>query len=288
MAGVQSLMLLWTFVLGCAVGSFLNVVIWRLPRGLTIGRPKRSFCPRCDHVIRWYDNIPLVSYAWLGARCRDCGGSISARYPIVEGLTGLIFALIYLQQGVNQATELGQVIVMMLVASLLIVGSAVDVDWLIIPDEITFFGLVGGAAAGLLVPGLHVGVEPYHTYARLTGMAHLDGLVGSLIGAAAGGLTVLIFAAIGAAMFRREAMGFGDVKLLAMVGAFFGWKVAIVAFFLAPFVGLLYGIPILIASDEHVMPFGPFLSVGSFVALLFRSYFCAYLEPMEYLVRHLL
>jgi leader peptidase (prepilin peptidase)/N-methyltransferase len=177
---------------------------------------------------------------------------------------------------------------MMMVASLLIVASAVDAEWLIIPDEVSFFGLLGGLLAGFLVPGLHVGSASYHTYESLTGMAHLDGLIGSAIGAAGGGLLVLVFAVAGTAIFRREAMGFGDVKLMAMLGAFFGWKVVVVTFFLSPFIGLLYGVPVLLFKGEHVMPYGPFLSVGALLAMVFRGVLCSYLEPLEYFVRLLL
>ncbi len=273
--------LAWVFVLGCAVGSMLNVLIWRLPRGLTVGEPRRSICPHCGHQIRWYDNIPVLSFFVLGRRCRDCGGPISWRYPMVELLTGLIFALIYFRQGIQVGTDAGQMVLMMLVAGLLIVASAVDVEWLIIPDEVSYFGILGGLLAGFLLPALHRGSAPYHTFESLTGMAHVDGLLASLIGLLSGGLLVLAAALVGAVIFRREAMGFGDVKLMAMLGAFFGWKVVVAAFFLSPFIGLLYGIPLLIFSDEHVMPYGPFLSIGALLALVFRTELCAMVEPLE-------
>jgi leader peptidase (prepilin peptidase)/N-methyltransferase len=267
----------WFFVLGCVVGSFLNVLIYRLPLGLGINAPRRSFCPHCKEPIAWRDNIPILSFLLLGRRCRRCGAPISWRYPLVEAVTGLLFALIYFRQGVQLDTDVGQIIVMLLLVSLLVVSSAVDMDWLIIPDEITFFGLLGGLLAGFLLPGLHVGKAVYDTFQTLTGMPHLDGLIGSAIGALGGGLMVLLFAVVGGVIFRKEAMGFGDVKLMAMIGAFFGWKVAVIAFFLSPFIGLLYGIPLLIFADEHVMPYGPFLSVGAMLAIVFRESLCGYL-----------
>ncbi len=280
-------MTLWCFVLGLAVGSFLNVLIWRLPRGLTLGEPSRSICPYCERTIRWYDNIPLLSFLLLGRRCRHCGAPISWRYPLVEGLTGLLFALIYFRQGIQAGTGPGQILIMMMAVSLLIAAAAVDVQWLIIPDEISFFGMAGGLLAGFLLPELHVGPAAYHTYEALTGLARLDGLIASLIGLFGGGLLVLAFAVVGTVIFRREAMGFGDVKLMAMIGAFFGWKVVVVTFFLSPFIGLLYGLPLLIFKEEHVMPYGPFLSTGALLAIIFRTNLCAYLEPLEQMV-HLL
>lgn len=273
--------LVWLFVLGCAVGSMLNVLIWRLPRGMAVGQPRRSFCPHCQGSIRWYDNIPLLSFAMLRGRCRDCGGGISWRYPIVEGLTGILFPLVYFRQGIQAGTDVGQIVIMMLLTSLLIVAGAIDLDWLIIPDEISVFGLAGGLLAGLLLPQLHVGPAPYHTFAGLTGYAHLDGLIASGIGAFGGGGMVLVFAVLGTFIFRREALGFGDVKLMAMIGAFFGWKVVVIAFFVSPFIGLLYGIPLLLTRGKHVMPYGPFLSMGAVLTLIFRTGLCAYLEPLE-------
>lgn len=278
----------WLFLFGCAVGSHLNVCLWRLPRGLTVSDPRRSFCPHCDHYIRWYDNIPLVSFLVLGRRCRDCGALISWRYFVVECLTGALFALIYFRQGIQAGTGVGQLVIMMLVTSLLIVASAVDLEFFIIPDEISVFGILGGLLAGFLLPQLHVGAETYHTCEALTGWANLDGLIGSAIGAVGGGAMVFFFAIAGHVIFRQEALGMGDVKLMAMIGAFFGWKVVLVTFFLSPFFGLLYGLPLMLISDEHVMPYGPFLSMGAVIALVFRTGLCSFLEPVEYLARLLL
>jgi len=264
----------FVLALGCAVGSFLNVIIWRLPRGLTINDPPRSICPQCGASIRFSDNVPLLSFLVLKGKCRACGGAISWGYPAVEGVTGVLFALIFFVQRASPLVDPGQAVVMALFASLLVAASAVDMQFFIIPDEISFFGLAGGVLAGLLVPGLHVGEQPYHTFASLTGLHHLDGLLGSVIGALGGGLLVLVFAVVGTLIFRREAMGMGDVKLMAMVGAFFGWKVASVAFFIAPFFGLLYGLPLLFIKRERIMPYGPFLSAGSLLTVFLRVPLC--------------
>ncbi|MHC4479543.1 MAG: prepilin peptidase [Planctomycetota bacterium] len=276
------------FILGSLVGSFLNVCIWRLPRGATIGRPRRSFCPRCGRTLRWHDNVPLLSFVLLRGRCRYCGGRISGRYPAVELLTALLFPLIYHRQGIQVGTGVGQLTLMMLMTALLIVAAAIDVEFLIIPDEIVVFGMLGGLLAGFLLPGLHVGQASYHTYEALTGHVHLDGLIGAVVGAVGGGGIVLLFALFGAIIFQQEALGFGDVKLMAMVGAFFGWKVVLIAFFLGPFFGLLYGIPVLVMHDEHVMPYGPFLAMGAVLALIFRGELTYYAELIEELARMIL
>jgi leader peptidase (prepilin peptidase)/N-methyltransferase len=281
MAPTQWMILVGTFALGCAVGSFLNVVIWRVPLGMGINEPSRSFCPRCRSWIRWHDNIPVLSFLLLRGRCRDCGERISPRYPLVELITGLLFALVYYRQGVQVGTGPGVLIVMMLVTALLIVSSGIDIDWLIIPDEVSLGGLVGGLLAGLLLPQLHVGPEPYHTFSAATAHPHLMGLAGAGVGAVVGGGTVLACALVGFLIFRREAMGIGDAKLMAMLGAFFGWKAAVMSFFIAPFIGLLYGIPLLLMDDEHVMPYGPFLSIAGLLAIIFRTAMTVRLEPLE-------
>ena len=270
------------FVFGCIIGSFLNVCIYRLPRGLSVLRPGRSFCPRCRTSIVWQDNIPLVSFLLLRGRCRWCGCLISWRYFIVEGLTGLLLAALYLAQGAASGVDPGQVVIMGLLTTLLIVASAVDMDFLIIPDELSVYGLAGGLLAGLLLPPLHVGGQPWHTFASGTG------LPASAIGAVVGGGIVLIAAVVGALIFRKEAMGLGDAKLMAMVGAFMGWKVAFAAFLVAPFFGLLYGVPLLIRKKEHVMPYGPFLSMATVLVMLARPAFCGYITLAQETVREVI
>jgi leader peptidase (prepilin peptidase) / N-methyltransferase len=268
-------MTLVVLALGCSVGSFLNVVIWRMPRGMSVRRPKRSFCPRCSTPIVWYDNLPVLSFLMLGRRCRACREPISWRYPTVELLTGLLFALVYFRLGVRGSAGPDELVIIMLVVALLVAGSAIDMDWFIIPDEINLFGILGGLLAGLLMPtsGLHVGDAAWHTFSTASA-GPMSGLLASGIGVLVGGGTVLLCACGGYLIFRKEAMGIGDAKLMAMVGAFFGWKIAVVAFFISPFIGLVYGVPLLLQKGEHVMPYGPFLSVGAIVTVLFRAALC--------------
>jgi leader peptidase (prepilin peptidase)/N-methyltransferase len=283
----QGVFLFLLFVLGGIVGSFLNVCIWRVPRGGRIGQPRRSYCPTCRASILWYDNVPVLSFILLRGRCRHCGEPVSWRYPAVELMAALIFPLVYFRQGVVGTTGGGEVAVMLLLVSLLIFASAVDIDFLIIPEEITVFGMIGGLLAGFLLPQIHVGTASYHTVQSLTGNPHWDGLIGSAVGLFSAGLLVLAIALLGALVFQREAMGFGDVSLMAMIGAFFGWKVALMAFFLAPFLGLLYGLPLLLMEDEHVMPYGPWLSLGAILTLVFREDLCYWPNILEDTVRQL-
>jgi len=138
------------------------------------------------------------------------------------------------------------------------------------------------------LPQLHVGTANYHTFASLTGRAGLDGLIGSLIGAVGSGVLVFLIGAFGRVVFQREALGFGDVMLMAMIGAFFGWKVVVTAFFLGSFLGLLYGLPLLLIKGEHAMPYGPFLSLGTVLTLVFRDQFSLYADLLEDAARMLL
>jgi leader peptidase (prepilin peptidase)/N-methyltransferase len=180
---------------------------------------------------------------------------------------------------------------MLLVTALLIFASAVDTEFTIIPEEVTIYGILGGLLAGFLMPQLHVGMADYQTFhltsGPLAGYAHLYGLFAAFIGAAGGGLMVFLFALLGRLIFQREALGFGDVTLMAMLGSFFGWKVVLIAFFLAPFFGLLYGLPLLLLKDEHLMPYGPFLSLGAVLTLVFRDVLCQYPALLEHFPRGL-
>lgn len=266
------------FVFGLMVGSFLNVCIWRLPRGQSVSEPRYSECPHCHTQLNAWDNIPVLSFVFLRARCRYCGEAISWRYPMVEALTGGLFLAVYLCQGVVADADPGQVVIMLLTTALLIVASGIDFKFRIIPDEISIYGMMGGLLAGTLLPGLHTGAAPHHTFSALTGVGPVDGFLAALIGAIGGGGIVLFFAVVGALIFHQDALGIGDVKLMAMVGALVGWKVAMIAFFIAPFFGLIYGLPLLVFKDEHHMPYGPFLSAGTVLVLLVRSRACAVLE----------
>jgi leader peptidase (prepilin peptidase) / N-methyltransferase len=227
------------FVLGLCVGSFLNVVIARVPEGRSIVSPG-SACPLCGGPIMWFDNIPLVSYALLRGRCRRCGAPISPRYPIVELVTGLLFVLAGWERGLGSDLVPALVLLAALVAI-----TAIDLDRQLIPDVISLPGI----AVGLLL-------------STITGRPWwLDSLVGVLVG---GGIFFLIIVA------SRGGMGGGDMKLGAMLGAFLGWKLVLVAILLAVLAGGAVGIGLLALrrkGRKDAVPFGPFLALGGVVSL---------------------
>jgi leader peptidase (prepilin peptidase) / N-methyltransferase len=233
------------FLFGLCVGSFLNVCIHRLPRGGSLLRP-RSRCPGCEYELSWYDNIPVVSYAVLRGRCRKCGARISLRYPIVELLTAFVFLWHYFIFGLAAL-----MVVRILFACALIVLFAIDLEHQILPNLITLPGIVAGLIFSLAFPP---GV--------------LDALIGAVVG---GGVLWLI----GEAYYRyagQEGMGGGDVKMLAMVGAFLGWKLVLVTLIVSSLAGSILGL-LLIASRrgnmKQALPYGTFLAVGALFASLY-------------------
>jgi leader peptidase (prepilin peptidase)/N-methyltransferase len=227
------------FVMGLCVGSFLNVVIARVPEGRSVVSP-RSSCPRCGAEIPWYDNVPLISYAMLRARCRHCGEPISIRYPIVELVTGLLFALAGWHFGLG-----ADLLAAVSLLATLVAITAIDLDRQLIPDVLSLPGI----AAGLLLS----------TVSGRPGW--LDSLLGTLLG---GGIFFLIIVA------SRGGMGGGDMKLGAMLGAFLGWKLVLVAILLAVLAGGAVAIMLLAMrrrGRKDAVPFGPFLALGGAVSL---------------------
>lgn len=235
---------IFAFLFGTVVGSFLNVCIHRLPKEESVVAP-RSRCPACQTPIRAVDNIPLLSFLLLRGRCRACGTPISRRYPLVEGLTGILFALTVSRFGVTIQTAF----VLAFLGGLVVV-SFIDLDHQIIPNVITVPGIPLGLLAGLLLK------EP----------PLLDRLIGMLAGA--GFLYLMLF--YGGVVFGQEAMGEGDLNLIALVGAFLGWKGVVVTILVGCLVGSLVGLGLMalqrLGRRQHI-PFGPFLSLGAMVAL---------------------
>ncbi len=235
------------------MGSFLNVCIWRLPEEKSIVHP-RSHCPNCQKTIPWYDNIPLVSYFILRRRCRYCKSKISFRYFVVELLTASLFLFFYKKFGINP-----KFFIYSALFSSLIVATFIDFKYQIIPDVISVSGIILGIFLSLVFPQLH---------GRVSVLAALkDSLAGLLVG----GLMIWLTGFFGKLVFKKEAMGFGDVKLMAMLGAFLGWKAVILTYFIAPFLGLVFGIISLLKTKSHYIPYGPFLSLASFAALVWGN-----------------
>ncbi|MCM8765443.1 MAG: prepilin peptidase [Candidatus Omnitrophica bacterium] len=232
------------------MGSFLNVCISRLPEGKSIIFP-RSFCPNCKKTILWYDNIPLLSYFLLRGRCRYCKTKISFRYFFVELLTASLFLFFYKKFGIT-----AEFFIYTALFSSLIVSTFIDLKYQIIPDVISLSGIILGLLLSLIFP-------------QIQGeSSHLSALAESFWGLFVGGGMIWFTGVLGKLIFRKEAMGFGDVKLMMMLGAFLGWKKVILTFFLAPFLGIIFGIISLIKTKSHYIPYGPFLSLASFVALV--------------------
>ncbi|VAX18068.1 Leader peptidase (Prepilin peptidase) / N-methyltransferase [hydrothermal vent metagenome] len=229
----------FSVLLGLCVGSFLNVVIYRMPMGMSVVSPG-SQCPRCGSPIRGIDNIPLISWLLLLGLCRDCGARISPRYFFVELLTGAVTWLIVNKFGLNIETGLYLIFGWGLVAI-----TFIDIDFQIIPDELS----VGGIMLGLLVsPLLPIGLK--------------GAFIGVLVG---GGLFYLL------AIIYPGGMGGGDIKLIAAIGAFTGWQLTLLTIMLSSILGSIVGIgamAILGKSRKDKIPFGPFLAVGGFIALL--------------------
>ena len=239
--------------LGLAIGSFLNVVIARLPAGRSLWRP-RSACPSCGAAIAWHDNIPLLSFIALRGRCRACDGQIAWRYPGVEAATGGLFLAAYLAYGPTVEFAVAAV----LLAALLTL-TAIDLAHQIIPDAITLPGIVVGVVASLV-------------NRRVT---WVESILGVIVG---GGLFLAII------LLSGGGMGGGDMKLAAMLGAFLGWKIVLMSILIGVLVGGAYGLWLLASGRrgrKDPIPFGPFLALGGAVSLFWGERLLAwYLRPL--------
>jgi leader peptidase (prepilin peptidase) / N-methyltransferase len=228
------------FIFGALVGSFLNVCIYRMPRSESVVSPP-SHCPNCSYNIRWYDNIPVFSYLLLRGKCRGCGARISLRYPLVEMLNGLLTLAIFLRFGPTLAFP-----VLLLFCSALVVITFIDIEHQIIPDEISLTGIVVGFACSFFLSGL--------------------GWVNSLLGILLGGGSLLLVAYAYQWLTGKEGMGGGDIKLLAMMGAFLGWKAIAFIIFASSLVGSVVGISLMLIQKKDsklAIPFGPYLAFGA-------------------------
>ncbi|RKY29271.1 MAG: hypothetical protein DRP79_00885, partial [Planctomycetota bacterium] len=266
---------------GLALGSFLNVVIYRLPRKCDSIFRGRSFCPQCAKQIAWYDNIPLLSYILLGGRCRHCGARISPRYFLVELLTGGLFAYLA-HRFLLDDTAAGLFdekwplfLIYGGLTAALIACTFIDIRLRIIPDEIDKPFIVIGPVVSFFYPLLHKDtVENFIWRRQLADWPMAENFMGffsSIFGVAVGAGIIILVGLFGKALFRKEAMGFGDVKFLAMIGGFLGWDMTLLAFLLACFTGALIGVVVMIVTKDHYMPFGPNLALGAVAVILFRD-----------------
>ncbi len=237
---------LFLFFTGACIGSFLNVCIFRMPQGKSVVSPP-SACPSCGHRLEWWENIPVVSYLLLGAKCKNCKKEISIQYPLIELINGLFYVLLWLKFGYTWAT-----MIYCLFFSALLVVTVIDLRHYIIPDAISLPGIPAGVAASFLLPGI----------------TWFDSVAGALLG---GGILFLV--AWGYYFFTgREGMGGGDIKLLAMIGAFLGWKAVPAVIFFSALAGSVVGIITIIFNkkDRHfAVPYGPFLACAAILYLFY-------------------
>ena len=274
-----------SFVMGGMIGSFLNVCIYRLPRNESIVHP-RSRCPKCGKAIAWYDNVPILSWVVLGGRCRHCRQVISWQYALVEGLTGALFVCVYWRFGATAASP----IYMVLMAGLVLVTFVDLSDWTI-PNEVTFPGIPLGIACSVL--GM---------FYPASGLLVTD-VFDALIGAVCGGAVLYFLDKIALVAFKKRGMGMGDVKLMAMLGAFLGWKSVIFILTVASLLGSVFGLAMIVigrrgaaevtkaeggeekkgeatgheeldvatltAPGAHYLPFGPYLVVAGILFVFF-------------------
>jgi len=234
------------FVLGLIIGSFLNVCIYRIPRGISITKPL-SFCPACKKSIRFYDNIPIISYILLKGKCRYCGNPISIQYPLVELLTGIFSLVLFYKYGLR----LEYAFYLIFVSSLIII-SGIDIQYQIIPNLITIPGMLFG-----LLIAFFLG----------------KGLFNAISGLVLGGGSLLLVSWIYSLVTGKEGMGGGDIKLLGMIGAWLGPRSIFPVVMLASFSGVIISIIVFIAKNkgkETAIPFGPFLSLGATCYLLLQ------------------
>jgi len=248
-----------SFIIGLIVGSFLNVCIYRMPKSQSIVAP-RSFCPSCEHTIPWYDNIPILSFLLLRGRCRFCKASISVRYLVVELLTGLAFLTLVSSFGIGPKT-----IIYMALTCGMIIATFVDFEYQIIPDEITYGGMILAIILSPIFPQLH-GAE-----------TRLQSLLLSLAGLLTGGVVIYLTGVMGKLIFKKEAMGGGDVKFLAMIGALLGYQKVLLIFFVAPFFGSAVGIFMKLKYKAEIIPYGPYLSLATFMVIIWGEKILQYL-----------
>lgn len=263
---------IFIFLLGAAVGSFLNVVIHRVPLEESIVFPN-SACPKCSKPIKPYDNIPVLSWLILGGKCRNCKNPISPRYPAVELLHALLYVLVFWQIGFTPFLPVVLIFVTTMVALIFI-----DAENMILPDVITIpllvFAIIVRVAYPMFISAEYftdIKIYPLNELAELPVWA--ISLIGALFGGLVGGGSLWLFGKIWKILRKIDAMGFGDVKMMFGVGALLGWRLVFLSIFLGAFTGAIAGLIVIFGQKEKdfqaQIPFGIFLGIGSIIAILF-------------------
>ena len=236
------------FFIGLCIGSFLNVIVYRLPQNESVIFPS-SHCPFCNHKIAFYDNIPLLSFLFLKGRCRYCKRKISFQYPVVEFISGIVLPLSFFLYGFSLTFFVTFIFLYLLIPIFLI-----DMKHQVISDKITIPGIIAGFIFSFFIKG----IQWYD----------------SLIGIVVGGGVILVTAVVGKWIFKKEAMGMGDVMLFMMIGAFLGWRGVLLTLILASLLGSIVG-SIIVAKrrkKDTLVPFGPFISIAAVITYFFGNF----------------
>lgn len=271
---LPELMPLWyifIFIFGCCIGSFLNVCIWRIPRGESVVTAP-SHCPKCNHGIRWYENIPLLSYLALRGKCSSCKMPITIRYFLVELITGIFYLLIFYRiTSSNQSLSL--LPVYFGVTMLIICTAVIDFEHTIIPDRTTYPAMILGVICALVFP------ETWSTSSHFTAVGFS---LATMIGY---GLIMGLFSIVGEKIFKQEALGWGDVKYMAAIGACLGPLAAFFVLLIGSILGTIIGTILLLSSKKRnagrmAIPFGPFLAIATALWMFIGKEFWCYLFPL--------
>jgi len=234
------------FIFGLIFGSFFNVVGWRLPLGLSIVRPSGSFCPKCKHKLKWYENIPVLSWLIQGGKCRNCKKPIPKFYIIIETLTGILFALSYWIFGFSFGF-----VVAILVSSFFVIVIVSDSNFLVIPDEVTLFFSILVIIMRLIINGYNNAIL-YFGYG-----------LGSFV-------IMYLLMLLGNFMFKKESLGGGDIKLMFFIGCCLGPWMSLFTIFLSSFIALPLSLILYFKSKDNVIPYGPFLLIATLIIVLFK------------------
>lgn len=235
---------IFMLIMGTIFGSFYNVVGYRIPNGLSIVRPG-SFCPKCNHSLKWYELIPVFSYLLQQGKCRECGQRISIIYPMVEITTGILFAVSYYIFGFSY-----ELVLALIVSSFLVIVIVSDINYLIIPDEVTFFFCLLLFLVKLFVEGFESAIFSLGHGLLLFGIMYLIMVLGNVI-------------------FKKESMGGGDVKLMFFVGVATGPVLGVFSIFLSSVIALPLSLMVYLKDKNNVIPFGPFILIATFIIILF-------------------
>ena len=233
------------FIFGTIIGSFLNVCIYRIPEGKSVIYPS-SHCPECGKRIKWYDNIPVISYLILRGKCRNCGEKISIQYPLIEFLTGILTAGIVYRYGISSVS-----LYFLTLTYTLIVVSMIDLKMMLVPVKPCYFAMVAGILLSPFVPVI----------------SFKDSVSGASFGAG-----IILFIIETYYIFTgKEGMGYGDANIMAIIGAFLGWEKVLLTIFFASLIGSVVGVTIMVArgkDTKFALPFGPFLSAGAYITMM--------------------